>query len=350
MHARSVVVLALLALAVLWEGAHVAQAQSAPRNSNPAVRQPVRTATNPATQYPPAGGPAQSTATRTKPAAAPPAVPQAPFVLTEPQLKLLDQVLQKWEQQSSRVKTFVCRFTRYEVDPTFGPKESNYTLTRSTGEIVYKSPDLGEYEINHIERWDQKKQSYMTDNLAIEHWMCDGDSIYEWDHRAKQLKVTPLPQGMKGKSIADGPLPFVFGAKAAELKRRYWMRDVTRSDRVGTEIWLEARPKFQQDAANFQRATIVLDERTFLPTALQLILPGIVVKEDEAQAHTALVFQSPSVNNPLNTLIGKFMAPRTPPFWKRVDINPSEVNPAGGEPPLSPPVQAERPVSGQRKQ
>ncbi len=215
---------------------------------------------------------------------------------------------------------------------------------------MYKSPDLGEYEIKLVERWDQNKQKYTRDELAIEHWLCDGDSIYEWDHRNKLLKVTPLPDELKGKSIADGPLPFVFGAKAEELKRRYWMRDVTDPDRVGTQIWLEARPKFQQDAANFQRATIVLDERTYLPTALQLILPGIVVKEGEAQAHTALVFQSPSVNNPLNTLIGKFMAPRTPPFWKRVDINPSEVEPAGGEPPLSPPVQAERPNTGQRKQ
>ena len=76
---------------------------------------------------------------------------------------------------------------------------------------------------------------------------------------------------MKGKAISDGPLPFVFGAKADQLKRRYWMRDVTPKEEVGKHIWLEAFPKFQQDAANFQSATIILNESDCLPFALRLV-------------------------------------------------------------------------------
>ena len=72
----------------------------------------------------------------------------------------------------------------------------------------------------------------------------------------KQLIERKLPPEMQGKAIADGPLPFVFGAKADQLKRRYWMRDITPEEDIGKRIWLEAVPKLQQDAANFQKATI----------------------------------------------------------------------------------------------
>ncbi|MEX2115161.1 MAG: hypothetical protein WD845_18350 [Pirellulales bacterium] len=279
-----------------------------------------------------------------------PVVPRAPFALTTAQEQLLDQILAKWEKESSKVSTFVCKFTEFEIDPTFGPPKFNYTISESTGELTFKSPDRGEYEIYRVRKWNKEKDGYVPDDEAIKHWMCDGKSIYEWNHREKLLNVNPLPKELQGKAIADGPLPFVFGAKADELKRRYWMRDVTPPNNVGKQIWLEAHPKFQQDAANFQRATVILDEKTFLPKALQLFLPGIAAAAGKEQAYTALAFEPPSVNNPLNTLIGKFMKPTILPFgWKWVDVKPSDAAPPQETPSSSAPAQAERPAVGQRK-
>jgi TIGR03009 family protein len=360
MHLNSRFAVTLLALAIAWGFARMSPAQTqqrvAPSKTTQApraavaqpARQPLRTAQNPAQGPVPTGNVVapQPGAATSAPA---PVVPHAPFVLTEAQEKLLDNILIKWEKESAKVKTFVCKFTRYDVDPTFGPAEFNYTTSQSTGEIVYSAPDHGEYEIGKCEKWDKAKKSYVIDDQGIEHWMCDGTSIYEWDHRAKQLKVTPLPAQFKGKAIADGPLPFVFGAKAEELKRRYWMRDVTPQDKISKQIWLETHPKFQQDAANFQRATVVLDEKTFLPTALKLILPGIAAAPDKETAYTALAFEAPSINNPLNKLLGKFSPPKVLPFgWKWVDNQPAAAPPIQAQAPAAP-AQAQRPAPGQRQ-
>ena len=71
---------------------------------------------------------------------------------------------------------------------------------------------------------------------------------------------------MQGKAIVDGPLPFLFGAKADKIKARYWLRVITPSDAKG-EYWLEAWPKSRYDSANFQRVEIILDEKDYLPKA-----------------------------------------------------------------------------------
>ena len=83
-----------------------------------------------------------------------------------------------------------------------------------------------------------------------EHWVCNGTSIYEFRHGDRQLRETKLPPELRGKAISDGPLPFVFGAKADTLKKRYFMRLVTPPG-VTDQIWLESLPRFQADAANF---------------------------------------------------------------------------------------------------
>ena len=251
--------------------------------------------------------------------AAPPA-PKAPFTLTESQDKLLEQILLKWEKQSDRVKTFKCAFTRWEIDPTFGPEKNDYTASEAKGNIKYKSPDRGEYRVDEVIRWDQKKLGYQADQDSIERWICDGEAIYEFDFKKKQLKVRMLPEQMKGKAISDGPLPFIFGAKADQLKRRYWMRDVTPKEEVGKTIWLEAFPKYQQDAANFQSATVILKESDFMPFALRVFMPG-------GKANSDYQFASTKVNDPL--AVFNFIAPRLSPWqyangWKHVVDAPKE--------------------------
>ena len=64
----------------------------------------------------------------------------------------------------------------------------------------------------------------MQTNAIGEHWVCDGENVYEYRHDQKQLVVRPIPPAMQGQAIVDGPLPFLFGAEADKLKARYWMR------------------------------------------------------------------------------------------------------------------------------
>jgi TIGR03009 family protein len=324
-----------------------------------ATKAPARPAARGAKDAQPAAGqPAPRTAARgNQPAGnAAPAVPGAaaarpgprpPFELTESQQQLLDQILLRWETQSDKVKTFKCGFRRWEYNPTFGPEKFEYLMSESRGDIKYAAPDRGEFHVTEFKEYENAKKDYVVRTEGLEHWVCNGKAIFEFNRAKQRLIERPLPPDLQGKAISEGPLPFIFGAKADQLKRRYWMRDVTPKEQIGKEIWLEAVPKFQQDAANFQRATVILAEPDFMPAALQIIPPGAANKNPKAQpANTAYQFVEGKVNNWAGTW--DFTAPRLTPAmivqgWKHVIEKPE-----GEEPPATPSAPVETPKQAKR--
>lgn len=269
----------------------------------------------------------------------------APFKLTESQQNLLDQILLKWEKQSDKVKTFKCSFTRWEYDAAFGNPKENSLKSTGQGQIKYRAPDCGEYSITTLEEFDAAIGVTRPKTEGLDHWMCDGRAIFEFNAEKKQLIERRLPPELQGKAISDGPLPFIFGAKAEQLKRRYWMRDTTPKEQVGKKIWLEAIPKFQQDAANFQSATVILNDADCIPEGLRIFLPG-------GKANTDYYFASAKTND--LTAVFSFLAPNISPVmringWKHVvedDGNGSQATP-----PAAPkePVQAARPSASPKR-
>ena len=224
----------------------------------------------------------------------------------------------QWEKQSERVRTFKCKFGRWEVNPAFGPKGNNYWLSIGEGVIKFKSPDHGIYIVEKQQQWDPQKGTYVPRTEGLDHWVCNGEAIFEFNAEKRQLIERKLAPNLRGKAITDGPLPFIFGAKADQLKRRYWMRDITPPDQVKRQVWLEAWPKFQQDAANFQHAVVILNRRTFMPEALRIILPDGQNKQDYA-------FSGTQVNDPLSIFKGDFIPPLTPLGWQKV-VEPAPGN------------------------
>ncbi|MDC0935286.1 hypothetical protein OAS39_03290, partial [Pirellulales bacterium] len=137
--------------------------------------------------------------------------------------------------------------------------------------------------------------------------------VYQYVHREKILEVTPLPPELRGTSIVDGPLPFLFGAEAKKLMQRYWIRPKQGTPEM---IWLEAYPRWQSDAVNYSRVEIMLDRKTMTPTAMQLHAPN-------GQSRAVYKFSNPAVNGTLDALFGSlFSAPRTPIGYKRVVREP----------------------------
>jgi TIGR03009 family protein len=236
----------------------------------------------------------------------------APFQLSAVEEQFVDQILQQWENQSAQVKTFDCKFERWEYDPVFGPAED--PMIKSKGQLTYSKPDKGSFKIDQIYRHTQKDPAQPAEYLVQEHevgehWVCDGKAVYEYKHDKKQLVVQTLPEEMRGQSIVDGPLPFLFGAEAAKLKARYWIR-TKQSDEA--TIWLEAYPRSQADAANYHHVEVMLDRKTMMPTAIQVHMPN-------GRNKAVYMFQDPSVNGSLNQLFGAlFSSPRTPLGWTRV--------------------------------
>ncbi|MFN3192161.1 MAG: TIGR03009 domain-containing protein [Aureliella sp.] len=205
-------------------------------------------------------------------------VRQQPFpALPAAEQQFVDQVLSVWEQRTAQVDKYVCQFKRWQYDPTQFA-ESFYS--QSSGELRFMAPDKASFVINKLETIFDKKSNphiYKEDprNPHGEYWICDGEWVFIRDRNLKKEVRIQLPPSMRGQNIPNSPLPFLFGVKAAELKQRYWIRDVTKiaAPPGGTTVWLEAWPKRADDAGNYSRVQIVLDRKDILPAALIVFLP-----------------------------------------------------------------------------
>lgn len=225
-----------------------------------------------------------------QPAAQP---PRAPFVLTPQQRADVDRLLTAWEGNNERIKTFRCKFTRWKFNLVFQPDGKAGAV--DDGELKYARPDKGMYRVV---------------GEHPEHWVCDGDAIFEFDYTKKQLTEHRLPPELRGKAITEGPLPFLFGAKADSLSQRYFLRIITPPG-VQEQIWLEAWPRYQRDAANFKRAELILASKDMLPKGLRIFMHND--KEWTTHGFSGIV-----INDPLNFLQPDFSRPRTPRGWTKV--------------------------------
>ena len=230
----------------------------------PQAVQPLPSAPQPGQQPPPQ-----------RVAVAAPAAPQ-PAPLSPEQQAALDQLLAAWETRNAAVRTWACTFHKWEYN-AWSPADANgerLAFAESVGELKYAAPDKGLFRVKETKQWSPEARRYeVRGGDTGEHWVCNGESIYEFRHSERQLRETKLPAEMRGKAISDGPLPFVFGAKSDTLKKRYWMRIVTPPD-VRDQIWLESLPKVQADAANFSKVELILQARDLMPFASQIYKPA----------------------------------------------------------------------------
>ena len=195
--------------------------------------------------------------------------PKLPFPpLTPQQEAQVDRILNQWEKRNSEVKTFDCKFKRWIYDSVFGTLDKPMFV--ELGAIKFAAPDKGLFRIETSEK--DGKLTPIEDARA-DHWMSDGKAIYEYSPTKKQVIEHKLPPELQGKAIANTPLPFLFGAQAQKLKQRYFIHIVTPSD-VRDQVWLEAYPRSQQDAGNFQRAQFIITMQGMSPFALKLVQPN----------------------------------------------------------------------------
>ncbi len=266
--------------------------------------------------------------------------PLAPFQLTPPQEQYLNQVLEYWEFKSKGIERFRCKFTRWEYDPVFGPKDPFTAKTESLGSIMYSAPDKGLFKIEKVFHYtapqgaDQQPRYEERADSVGEHWVCDGASVFEYNHTQKKLVQYQLPPEMRGQAIANSPLPFIFGANAKQIKERFWMRVITPTDAKG-EYWLEAYPKNQADAVNYQKIEIILDEKDYLPKAIQVFDPTYDVRRNPKR--TAFMFEDRDVNwnvtlQKLNLFHKEFYEPAVPNGWKK-EVQNYDQSPGQSAPP-----------------
>jgi hypothetical protein len=86
----------------------------------------------------------------------------------------------------------------------------------------------------------------------------------------KTVEVFSIPPDARGENIMEGPLPFLFGMPAEKAKRRYVLTLLKQDE---NQIWLGVKPRWQQDAANWKEAKVILNRDTYLPSAVMLVDP-----------------------------------------------------------------------------
>lgn len=192
-----------------------------------------------------------------------------PFVLTATEQAEVDALLNAWEKSSAEVKTFKCNFARLEYDSVFGPEGK--AKTDCSGELKFAAPDKGLFHVTEIRNYNPMTGEYIVAKGQFgEHWVCDGKSIFEFDHAQKKLVERELPPEMQGKAISEGPLPFVFGAKADDLRKRYYIKIVPFAE---GQILLDIYPKLRNDAANYSKIELILLQDGLMPYAIKIYDP-----------------------------------------------------------------------------
>ncbi|MEM6331469.1 MAG: hypothetical protein AAF790_14655, partial [Planctomycetota bacterium] len=255
------------------------------------------------------------------------------FDLSPAEQAYLGQVLSKWEAESAGITTFSCPFTRHVYNAYSPAKTIAFSIEE--GRVSYHKPDRGSFKVESIKQWQgvpvapgqpapnppQGQHAPVDPSRVVgDHWVSDGKNVYEYRHHAKQLTVTPIPPEMQGEKIANGPFPFLFGAKRADLERRYWMRLHQDPSSPNPDVLhLVALPKTRVDAVNYRAVELMLDRRTLLPNAMQI--HGHQGEREVFDFHLDRV----AVNARLDRLWGTlFQSPRTPFGWTRVENGPQQ--------------------------
>lgn len=184
----------------------------------------------------------------------------------------LEKILKEWETETAKIKKLQGDFDKFSYDNTFSVEN------RAQGSFKYEAPDKGVYEVHGAKisqgmqsrRNDAKGRPFQLKTDQTEQWFCTGDEIFQINDGERTYRKTAIPEQSRGQNIIDGPLPFLFGMKAVQAKRRY---KLTLRKETDTEIWIHVVPKLQHDQANYSEATVILDRTTYLPKGVRLLDP-----------------------------------------------------------------------------
>lgn len=151
-----------------------------------------------------------------------------------------------------------------------------------------------------------------------ERWQTDGKTIYEFDFANKRLNELELPPEMQGEGLKRSPLPFVFGAEAADLKNRFWIRPMIPEGLPPGHYMIEAIPKTAADAQAYSKVQIVLSQEPFLPFRIELFATNYDPKTNPESM--VLEFYNRKMNDPIqlsqNWLPKFFSKPALPFGWE----------------------------------
>jgi TIGR03009 family protein len=170
-----------------------------------------------------------------------------------PNLERLDTLLQDFEKRMSGLDSLSTRVKRTHVD-ALTKRETTFL-----GEVAFKKPGMWRLDLAE----DAGKKD--SDQNNFERIMCNGDHIYEYAPRQKQILVHDMPNKSAKQSwmqeivnLAKWFDPYLFilrGMNGVNAKQRF---DVTLTKETDWYAYLLIKPKDSADKQCFVSAQLVL--------------------------------------------------------------------------------------------
>ncbi len=247
----------------------------------------------------------------------------APFSLTKQEIAAVDDVLDRWKQWNSHVRTFRCCFKRWTYDGVFEPSgQPEYV---DLGVIRYAAPGCSLF---HVEASEKNGNRVAIEWNRAEHWVFNGTSVFEFRDNRKQLIEHQLPSGFRPdrEQLVDGPLAFEFGravfaaffgypilsrpfgANPSDLKSQYYLRRIT-PPKNDNEIWLEAYPRYPLDAGTFTKLEVIFAAHDMSPIGL---------KTTSGRQSIAYQFYDVHINEMTASMCQDLLQPPLPVGWQKV--------------------------------
>lgn len=178
--------------------------------------------------------------------------PPAVEPLSDKNQKYLDAYLKAWENRMSQVECLETKIVLTEVEA--GPPTAK---TVYTGEASLMKPNFAKMLL--------KEDANPTNTKKWRHFVADGSVdekgrgpfLWEYVYGQKVARVQQLPK----EGLGDNTLmTFLFGMKAAEIKKRYDLSiDVDNNDKHNKfYLHIGILPKSREDMQEFQKAELVL--------------------------------------------------------------------------------------------
>jgi TIGR03009 family protein len=231
----------------------------------------------------------------------------------------LEKILRDWEAKSSQIKSLHGEHLRTVYNKVFEEER------RASGKFFLKTPDMGRIDIvgtkpkkgEKSARIGESGHPYRLQADQAEKWICTGKEVVNVNDDDKSFEVIPLPEEMQGENIINSPLPFLFGMKADDAKRRFRIK-LERETKDGAI--LVVFPRLDTDLRNYNEAWIILEKVNYLPTAVKMFDPS-------GNLETVYKFESVKINERAGWGIFQEKDPFHPPLKSqgyKLALHPSE--------------------------
>jgi TIGR03009 family protein len=196
----------------------------------------------------------------------------------------MQQLLIDWEAQSAKLKSLEVSIYRIDKILNWG-EEEHYV-----GQASFKAPQLANLDFRKVKmelRPDPKEQNKKILSPVLKNKqvvstpfqtiVCTDKEVWQYRWDAAQIFIFPLDRNARKRAIEEGPLPFLFNMKAAEVVQRY---EVVLQAEDQKKYTVRIQPRLDIDKESFSIAWIYLDHDFLLPTRIFLLSPDRETTKD----------------------------------------------------------------------